>query len=130
MSLIGPVRFKLPAFQMADMVDVPCMPTDRLWEIATTSFYIRGVASDVWLAILAYIQEQGEWHVVNKRSNKASIKVTCPSTSTSAGFVVKIRLFATDTGLVAVEWHRRCGCAFEYRDAWLRFRSRFCQPLD
>lgn len=44
---------------MAHMVDVSCMPTDRLWKIATSSFYIRGVASDVWLAILAYIQEQG-----------------------------------------------------------------------
>ena len=130
MSLIKLFRFELPAFQTADMPHVPCIPAEPLWKITTNSFYIRGVGSDVWSAILIYIQEQGEWHAVNVRSQKGSIKVECPNTPTSAGFVVKIRLFVTDTGLLAVEWQRRHGCAFRSNDAWLRFRSHFCQPLD
>lgn len=129
-SFVELFLFELPVFQMAAMHHLPCIPAEPLWKITASSFYIRGVESDVWSAILVYIQEQGEWRVTKVQPQKGVIKVECPTTPMSAGLVVKIRLFETDTGLLAVEWQRRRGCAFESNVAWLRFRSHFCQPLD
>ena len=130
MPFIELFRFELPVLQMADMLHMPYIRAECLSKIAANSFYIRGVGGDVWSAILVYIQEQGEGLVTKVQPQKRTIKVEYPTTPMSAGFVVKIRLFETDTGLLAVEWQRRHGCVFKSNVAWLRFRSYFCQPLD
>jgi hypothetical protein len=119
-----------PALPITAMSAFSPVPADPLWQFTPTSFYIVSEISDVWSDIAAYILEQGGWYVLNVRPEKATLKVECPGGVWSLGFVVKIRVFQTDTGLVAIEWQRRRGCVRKSYDAWLRFRSRFCQPLD
>ena len=115
---------------MVRILVVPSLPVDSLWRLTCTTFYIRGDAGDIWSAIAAYILEQGGWYVLNVRPEKATLKVECPGGVWSLGFVVKITVFQTDPGLIAAEWQRRRVCVRKSYDAWLRFRSRFCQPLD
>ena len=106
------------------MLSVPHVPHDPLWKLTDTTLYISGGAEGVWSAMSSYILEQNGWHVINVRPQKASIKVECPNTAWSLGFVVKIKLFATVDGFI-IEWQRRHGCAFAYIEAWHRFRSSF-----
>ena len=126
MFVVWPKPLVLPIRPML----APSPPMDPLWKFTTSTFYISGDVGDIWSDVAAYVLQQGGWYVLNVRPQKACIKVECHGSSWSAGFVVKIRLSVTDTGLVAVEWQRRNGCAWKCNEAWLRFRSRFCQPLD
>ena len=112
------------------MLVVATLPMEPLRKLTSTIFYISADVADVWSDITDYILEQGGWSVINVKPNKACIKAECLGGAWIHGFVVKIRVFQIDTGLLAVEWKRKSGCAIKGCDGWLRFRSRFCQPVD
>ena len=107
------------------MLVIPHVPVDPLWKSTGTTLYICGEACEIWFAISRYILEQGGWHVMKVRPEKAYVKIERLRTARSIGFIFKVRMFVTDTGLLAVEWQRRTGCAWEYNKAWVRFRSSF-----
>ena len=108
----------------------PQLPLDPYWKFTNTTFYISADVADVWSDIIDYILEQGGWSVMNVKPNKACIRAECLGGAWIRGFVVKIRVFQIDTGLLAVEWKRKSGCGIKSYNEWLRFRSRFCQPVD
>ena len=107
------------------MLVIPHVPLNPLWEFTVTTLYVRGEAVDVWPAISEYILKQGGWHVMKVRPQKTYVKVQCLRIAKSIGFILKTPMFVTYTGLPAVEWQRRTGCAREYNRAWVRFRSSF-----
>ena len=108
----------------------PQLPFDPYWKFTNTTFYIYGDVNDIWSEIAAYVLEQGGWSVINVQPQKASMKAECLGSVWVRGFVVKIKVFKIDTGILAVEWKRKSGCGIKSYNEWLLFRSRFCQPVD
>ncbi len=95
------------------------------------SVYDSEDVATLWGRIVAYLLEQGGFHVSKERPSKCSVKIERRACSRRSGFLVKVRVYAVDAdkGLLAVEW-QRFGCAVANHAASCKFLSRFAQPLD